>query len=174
MHERDRDAGRQDRWGAAESRRSNPVRRLAHRRDGVVARLFDADSESPSFSENPRSHGRATLAAELPRGVIAYRVAATRHPPVRVVPEKTRIAFQVRMSFEAVSLRRDRIVGHVVLARRLENPRFTKIETISPRNHVLSFRFHSREELDREVLRWLREAYLVGQQRHLQEMRVRY
>jgi hypothetical protein len=59
--------------------------------------------------------------------------------PVRVVPEKTRIAFQVRMSFAAVSLRRDRIAGHVVLARRLENPRFTEIESISPRNHVHSF-----------------------------------
>jgi Domain of unknown function (DUF5655) len=87
--------------------------------------------------------------------------------PVRVVPEKTRIAFQVRMSFAAVSLRRDRIVGHIVLARRLENPRFTKIEYISPRNHVHSFSFYSREELDREVLAWLREAYRVGQQRHL-------
>jgi len=87
--------------------------------------------------------------------------------PVRVVPEKTRIAFQVRMSFAAVSLRRDSIVGHVVLARRLENARFMKIEYISPRNHVHSFRFQSREELDREVLGWLREAYRVGQQRHL-------
>jgi hypothetical protein len=87
--------------------------------------------------------------------------------PVRVVPEKTRIAFQVRMSFAAVSLRRDRIVGHVVLARRLQNPRFTKIEYISLRNHVHFFCFYSREELDREVLAWLLEAYRVGQQRHL-------
>jgi hypothetical protein len=52
--------------------------------------------------------------------------------PIRVVPEKTRIAIQVRMSFAAVSLRRDRIVGRVVLARRVENSRFTKIEYISP------------------------------------------
>jgi Domain of unknown function (DUF5655) len=85
---------------------------------------------------------------------------------VRVVPEKTRIAFQVRMSFAAVTLRRDRL-AHVVLARRLENPRFTKIESISPRNHVHSFCLYSRKELDREVLAWLREAYRVGQQRHL-------
>jgi hypothetical protein len=71
------------------------------------------------------------------------------------------------MSFAAVSLRRDRIVGHVVLARRLENPRFTEIETISPRNHVHSFWFTSREQIDKEVLSWLREAYRVGQQKHL-------
>jgi len=71
------------------------------------------------------------------------------------------------MSFAAVSLRRDRIVGHVVLARHLENSRFTKIERISTRNHVHSFCFYSRQELDQEVLGWLREAYRVGQQHHL-------
>jgi hypothetical protein len=59
------------------------------------------------------------------------------------------------------------MVGHVVLARRLESARFTKIESISPRNHVHSFRFDSREELDREVIAWLREAYRAGQPRHL-------
>jgi hypothetical protein len=88
---------------------------------------------------------------------------------VSVIPEKTRIAFQVRMSFAAVSLRRDHLVGHVVLARPLANPRFTKVEHISPRNHVHSFCFHSIEEMDEEVLAWVREAYLVGQQRHLSQ-----
>ena len=87
--------------------------------------------------------------------------------PVRVIPEKTRIAFQVRMSFAAVRLLRDGIFGHVVLARHLGNTRFTKIERISPRNHVHSFCFHSSEDLDQEVLSWLREAYRVGQQLHL-------
>src|SRR5262249_33755882 len=92
---------------------------------------------------------------------------------VRIIPEKTRIAFQVRMSFVAVSLRRDRIVGHVVLARHLQHPRFTKIERFSPRNHVHSFCFYSLTELDREVLAWLREAYRVGEQRHLEKQEVR-
>ena len=108
--------------------------------------------------------GKSSVAIALFRD---FSKLVKRCGPVRVVPEKTRIAFQVRMSFAAVSLRQDRIVGHVVLARRLENPRFTKIEYISRRNHVHSFRFYSSEELDREVLAWLREAYRVGQQRHL-------
>ena len=86
---------------------------------------------------------------------------------MRVIPEKTRIAFQVRMSFAAVRLLRDRICGHVVLARHLEHPRFTKVAHISPRNHVHSFCFHTQKELDREVLGWLREAYRVGEQLHL-------
>lgn len=113
---------------------------------------------------------RGHLAGKTPHAVRLFREFAKlvkRCGRVRVVPEKTRIAFQVRMSFTAVSLRRDRIVGHVVLARRLQNPRFTKVETISPRNHVHSFCFTSREQMDEEVLSWLREAYRVGQQQHL-------
>lgn len=70
--------------------------------------------------------------------------------PVIVTPEKTRIAFQVRMSFAAVMLKRQWIDGHLVLARRLESPRFRRVETISPRNHVHSFRLTCVEEMDME------------------------
>ena len=66
---------------------------------------------------------------------------ARRNGPITVLPEKTRIAFQVRMSFAAFVIRRDWVDGHVVLARRLENPRFRRIETFSPRNHLHAFRF---------------------------------
>ena len=130
-------------------------------------RLFANRNQSHSCSHfTLRQH----LAGKTPQAIALFREFAKlvkRCGPVRTLPEKTRVAFQVRMSFAAVSLRRDRLIGHVVLARRLENPRFTKIEYISPRNHVHSFCFHSREEMDREVLAWLREAYQVGQQRHL-------
>jgi Domain of unknown function (DUF5655) len=128
------------------------------------------------FANRNQSHfcGRYTLRQHLagkePEAVEIFRkfvTLAKRCGPVRIIPEKTRIAFQVRMSFAAVSLRRDGIVGHFVLAQRLENPRFTKIQYISPRNHVHCFRFSSLEELDREVMGWMREAYRVGEQRHL-------
>jgi len=87
--------------------------------------------------------------------------------PVIVLPEKTRIAFQVRMSFAQVTPRLRWLDGHVVLARRLEHPRFRKIQTFSPRNHVHEFRLASLADVDDEVAAWLREAYAVGQQRHL-------
>ncbi len=87
--------------------------------------------------------------------------------PVSIVAEKTRIGFQVRMIFAAVSLRTDGLDAHVVLSRRLENPRFTRIELISPRSHVHHFRILSLEQLDDEVARWLKEAYQVGEQKHL-------
>jgi len=87
--------------------------------------------------------------------------------PVRILPEKTRIAFQVRMSFAQVTPRKNWLDGHVVLARRLENPRFRKIETFSPRNHLHAFRITTAEEIDDEFKAWLAEAYEVGEQKHL-------
>jgi hypothetical protein len=87
--------------------------------------------------------------------------------PVIVVPEKTRIAFQVRMSFAQVTPRRRWLDGHLVLARRLPDPRFRRIDTISPPNHVHHFRLVSSTEVDAEFPSWLREAYAVGAQEHL-------
>ena len=87
--------------------------------------------------------------------------------PVRIVPEKTRIAFQVRMSFAQITPRRNWLDGHVVLARRREDARFRSIQTFSPRNHVHFFRISSPKELDAEFRAWLREAYAVGAQEHL-------
>ena len=91
--------------------------------------------------------------------------------PVRVLPEKTRIAFQVRMSFAQVTPRRNWIDGHVVLARRLEHPRFRQVQTFSPRNHVHVFRLSSPSDVDAEFRAWLAEAYQVGRQDHLQKRR---
>ena len=95
------------------------------------------------------------------------RAVARRSGPVKVLPEKTRIAFQVRMSFAAFTLRRRWIDGHVVLARRLDSPRFRRIDVISPRNQAHLFRLHDPSEVDEEVAAWLAEAYQVGEQRHL-------
>jgi endogenous inhibitor of DNA gyrase (YacG/DUF329 family) len=99
------------------------------------------------------------------------REVAQRSGPVKVLPEKTRIAFQVRMSFAAFMLRRRWVDGHVVLARRLESSRFRRVDVISPRNQVHVFRLHEPADVDDEVERWLAEAYLVGEQRHLSAAR---
>lgn len=128
------------------------------------------------FANRNQSHacGRHTLASHFVGKPAAVRAifdkllsVARKSGPVTVLPEKTRIAFQVRMSFAAFVIRRNWVDGHVVLARRLENPRFRRIETFSPRNHLHAFRFESVGEIDGEVAAWFAEAYRVGQQRHL-------
>jgi hypothetical protein len=87
--------------------------------------------------------------------------------PVRVLPEKTRIAFQVRMSFAQITPRQKWLDGHVVLARRLEHPRFRRVETFSPRNHLHAFRLTQPGDIDADFRAWLKEAYSVGAQEHL-------
>jgi hypothetical protein len=128
------------------------------------------------FANRNQSHacGRYTLASHFegkPPNVRAIfdklRDFAEANGPVRVLAEKTRIAFQVRMSFAAFVIRQRWIDGHVVFVRRLGNKRFRRIETFSPRNHLHAFRFENVDEVDAEVSAWLAEAYRVGEQRHL-------
>ena len=86
--------------------------------------------------------------------------------PVTVLPEKTRIAFQTRMSFAQLTVRRQWVLGHFVLARRVEDPVFTSVETFSLRNHIHHFRLDRPEEVA-SLRIFSREAYAVGRQEHL-------
>jgi hypothetical protein len=108
--------------------------------------------------------GREPIVRELYELVVS---AVRSLGPVIVLPEKTRIAFQVRMSFAQVTPRQRWLDGHVVLARRVEHPRFRKIETFSPRNHLHAFRLENPADVDKTFVSWLREAYAVGEQKHL-------
>lgn len=130
-----------------------------------------------AFANRNQSHacGRHSLAQHF-RGkrpeirVLFDQVVATirKIGPVRILPQKTRIAFQVRMSFAQITPKSRWLDGHVVLARRREHPRFRRIQSISPRNHVHTFRIRSLHDIDRDFRSWLAEAYAVGEQRHLQ------
>jgi hypothetical protein len=72
------------------------------------------------------------------------------------------------MIFAAVNQLGDRgLDAHVVVTRRLDSPRFRRIEALTPRCYVHHFRITSPDQLDGEVLAWLREAYLVGEQKHI-------
>lgn len=86
---------------------------------------------------------------------------------IEVLPEKTRIALHARMSFAAFMPRREWLAGHLVLARKIRNPRFTRIDVYSPRNVVHQFKLRAPEEVDEEFTAWLAEAYQVGIQQHL-------
>ena len=128
------------------------------------------------FANRNQSHacGRHALACHFEGKPALVRAifdkvlrVARRNGPIAVLPEKTRIAFQVRMSLAAFVIRRNWVDGHVVLARRFENPRFRRIETFSPRNHLHAFRLESVNDVDSEMSSWLAEAYQVGEQRHL-------
>jgi hypothetical protein len=54
-----------------------------------------------------------------------------------------------------------------LLARQINNPRFTRVETFSPSNVLHVFRLNSQTEVDEELIGWLAEADDVGTQRHV-------
>jgi Domain of unknown function (DUF5655) len=86
---------------------------------------------------------------------------------VTVIPEKTRVAFQVRMSFAAVVPRRSWLDGHLVLAQTVSEPWVRKVDVISARNQVHHFRLREPSDLTPALRACLRDAYAVGEQRHL-------
>ncbi len=123
----------------------------------------------------PHSCGKHTVAEHLKDKSThvkslyrAFEALVKQCGPVVIVPARTRIGFQVRMIFASINkLGDDHLDAHVVLARRLASPRFTRIESLSPRNHVHHFQIYTLAELDAEVAGWLCEAYAVGEQKHL-------
>jgi hypothetical protein len=86
--------------------------------------------------------------------------------PLTVLPEKSRIALHVRMSFAAFMPRKHWLDGHLVLAREAQHPLFRRTEVFSPHNVLHEFRLNAPAEIDAPFVALLREAYAVGEQRH--------
>jgi hypothetical protein len=83
--------------------------------------------------------------------------------PVTVIPQKTRIVFQVRVRFAGAITRKHWLDCGFWLKRRAEHPLFYKIEKLNARDYIHSFRLKSIEDLrDRHLQALLREAYGVG------------
>jgi hypothetical protein len=91
--------------------------------------------------------------------------------PFEMLPQKTRIAFHVRMSFAQLTPKRGWIDGHLVLAAPTPRPFVRRIETISARNHVHFFRLESEADLTPAFVALLHAAYQVGEQKHLASFR---
>lgn len=109
--------------------------------------------------------GKGPEARALFRG---FEALLRRCGPVRAAPAKTRVAFMVRVRFAGVSALSDR--GMTIafgLPYALRSPRIRKVERLGPRWWGHWMRITSPEELDAELLGWLREAYKVGKQEHL-------
>ena len=141
-----------------------------------TASLWTCERCGRTFANRNQSHacGRSSLENHFEGKPAVVReiyerflAVLERFGPVTVLPEKTRIAFHVRMSFAQLTPRRHWLDGHVVLARRLESPRFRSVQTFSPRNHLHAFRIAAPEDVDAEFRSWLAEAYAVGEQKHL-------
>ena len=133
----------------------------------ACGRVFAARNQSHTCAALGRvdDHFRSS-SAEVRASFDAVLAAVEALGPVRVLAEKTRIAFQVRMSFAAFVPRRRWLDGHLVLDHPVASPRFRTVQTFSPRNVLHTFRLLGPDEVDAEFVTWLAEAYRVGEQRH--------
>lgn len=82
-----------------------------------------------------------------------------------MIPQKSRVVFQVRVRFAGCYPRKSHLICGIALPRRVRSPRFFKVTSYGPRFIGHQFRIHHEHELDAEVQSWLRESYLVGAQK---------
>lgn len=91
-----------------------------------------------------------------------YVALARENGPVTVYAQKSRLVFQARARFAGAVVRKGWLEGAVWFKRRVVHPRFFRILTVTPRDHVHYFRLEREEDLDDDVRGWLRESYAVG------------
>ena len=105
-----------------------------------------------------RSGGTGGVRPGARRGPRPVRGAAGEDPDRAARPDELR---------RADATQRHWLDGHLVLARRLESPRFRRVETFSARNVLHAFRLTGPDDVDDAFAGWVAEAYDVGLQRHL-------
>ncbi|HZM85698.1 MAG TPA: DUF5655 domain-containing protein [Blastocatellia bacterium] len=84
--------------------------------------------------------------------------------PVHVYAQKTRIVFQTRGRFVAVTPRKSHLGGHIWLKRPRSHRVIHRIDSLLDRDFIHNFRIKRFEDLDEEFCDLLREAYSVGRQ----------
>ncbi|MGQ0720800.1 MAG: DUF5655 domain-containing protein [Candidatus Eiseniibacteriota bacterium] len=106
-----------------------------------------------------RAHreGRSAVVARVYRG---FTAAVRSCGPVKRHPAKARIGYIARMTFAAAYVKERWVDVHLILARRMEDKRVRRIESIGGR-HVHHFRLLAPGDVDAELRRWIRQAYRV-------------
>jgi hypothetical protein len=79
--------------------------------------------------------------------------------PYETMPARTRVAFMAQVRFASVNRVTDEWMDvHFVLPRRLESPRFRRVERLG-KLYVHHLRLTGARDFDRELERWLRASY---------------
>jgi hypothetical protein len=81
---------------------------------------------------------------------------------VTMIPQKTRVAFMVRVRFAGAYPRKSYLLCAFALPRRCTDKRIFKIEQYAPHFVGHFMRIDSEGQLDAQVQRWLNEAREVG------------
>jgi hypothetical protein len=86
---------------------------------------------------------------------------------VIIIPQKTRIVFQVRVRFLGVMPRKQYLLVSIALSRELKSPRFSKVTKYADNWFGHEIRITSANQFDTEFKNWIKESYKVGKQEHL-------
>ncbi len=81
---------------------------------------------------------------------------------VTVIPQKTRISFQVRVRFAGAVIRKNWVECAFWLKRQVKDERFHRVEKITARDYIYYFRLTDESQLDETMKEYLREAHQVG------------
>jgi hypothetical protein len=94
----------------------------------------------------------------------AWLTAVRTTGPVTVSVSRTRIEFMTRARFTGAVVRKDYLRSALWLKRRVDWPRFVKIEHYGGNNWGHFFEIHDESDIDEELMALVREARLVGDQ----------
>lgn len=103
--------------------------------------------------------------ADIRRLFDRFRAMVESLGPVKTVAYRDNVAFMVRVRFARAMPRSRWLDVAFWLRRRMDNPRFQKVETLLPNAHVYLVRMTSPDEIDRQLKSWISEAYEIGCQR---------
>lgn len=78
--------------------------------------------------------------------------------PVRMIPQKTRVVFQVRVRFAGAYPRKSYLLCALALTRRITHPRLVKYEYYGRNWHGHFFRIESEDQFDARFKRWLERS----------------
>lgn len=85
---------------------------------------------------------------------------------VTVIPQKTRISFQVRVRFAGAVIRKNWVECGFWLKRHVKDKRFQRVDKVTARDYIYSFRLTDESQLDTIMKGYVREAYQVGCQKN--------
>jgi len=80
---------------------------------------------------------------------------------VKIEPKKTSIHLGNRFGFAGVYTRKEYINLEVHLNYKLDSRRVTKVEQASANRYHHTIRLSSQKDIDKELLTWLHEAYIL-------------
>lgn len=95
----------------------------------------------------------------------AFERMAREVAPFHVIPQKTRVSFQLRTRCAGGSPKRDHFQAGFIFRERVESPRFSEINDYGPGQIQHVAKLYTPEDVDKEVRHWIELSVPYGEQR---------